>query len=50
MQPKVSKPFNTGVYINGFNLYCYLRHILCKWLDLKKLVENIIDFAFYIKS
>jgi len=36
-------PLNTSVYIDGFNLYYSLRHTPYKWLNLKKLIENIID-------
>ena len=44
MQPIPSKiPLNTIVYIDGFNLYYSLRHTSYKWLNLKKLIENIID-------
>ena len=44
MQPTPSKiPLNTIVYIDGFNLYYSLRHTPYKWLNLKKLIENIID-------
>ena len=43
MQFKVSKPLNTIVYIDGFNLYYSLRQTPYKWLDLKKLIENILN-------
>ena len=43
LQPTPENPLNTVVYIDGFNLYYSLRHTPYKWLDLKKLVKNIID-------
>ena len=43
VQSKVFTPLNTIIYIDGFNLYYSLRYTPYKWLDLKKLVGNIID-------
>lgn len=42
MQSKISKPLNTIVYIDGFNLYYSLRYTPYKWLNLKRLIDNII--------
>ena len=43
MQSEISKLLNTIVYIDGFNLYYSLRYTPYKWLDLRKLVEDMID-------
>ena len=43
MQPENSKLLNTIVYIDGFNFYYSLKKTPYKWLNLKKLIENIID-------
>ncbi len=43
MPTKSSNPLNTFVYIDGFNLFYSLKHTQYKWLNLKKLVENITD-------
>ena len=43
VRPKTSKSLNTFVYIDGFNLYYSLRHTSYKWLNIKKLIEDIID-------
>ena len=41
------KPRNTIVYIDGFNLYYSLRYTPYKWLNLQKLIQNIIDPSAY---
>ena len=43
MQSKNLKAINTIVYIDGFNLYYSLKKTPYKWLNLKKLIENILD-------
>ena len=43
MQSENFKPLNTIVYIDGFNLYYSLKKTSYKWLNLKKLIENILD-------
>ena len=43
MQSKNSKPLNTLVYIDGFNLYYSLKKTPYKWLNLQKLIENILE-------
>ena len=36
-------PLNTIVYIDGFNLYFSLKNTKYKWLNIKKLVEDILN-------
>ena len=43
MQSKNSKPLNTIVYIDGLNLYYSLKKTPYKWLNIKKLTENILN-------
>ena len=47
MQSKKSKPLNTIVYIDGFNLYYSLKKTPYKWLNLKKLIESILDSSLH---
>ena len=41
------KPRNTIVYIDGFNLYYSLRYTPYKWLNLQKLIQNIMNPSDY---
>ncbi len=43
MQSKSSKLLNTIVYIDGLNLYYSLKRTPYKWLNIKKLTENILN-------
>ena len=47
LQPKNSKPLNTIVYIDGFNLYYSLKYTPYKWLDIEKLVKSVLDPAWH---
>ena len=38
-----SKPFNTIVYIDGFNLYHSLKDTPYKWINIEELVNSILD-------
>ena len=39
----ISKPYNTIVYIDGFNLYYSLKNTPYKWLNIQKLIESVLD-------
>ena len=43
MQSKSFKLLNTIVYIDGLNLYYSLKRTPYKWLNVKKLTENILN-------
>ena len=47
MQSKNSKPLNTIIYIDGFNLYYSLKDTPYKWLNIEKLVKSILDPAWH---
>ena len=38
---------DTVVYIDGFNFYYSLKNTPYKWLDLQKLIENILDSSLH---
>ena len=38
-----SKPLNTIVYIDGFNLYHSLRDTPYKWLNIEELISSTLD-------
>ena len=38
-----SKPFDTIVYIDGFNLYHSLKDTPYKWLNMEELVNSVLD-------
>ena len=42
-----SKPLNTIVYIDGFNLYHSLRDTPYKWLNIEVLIHSILDFSWH---
>lgn len=44
MKPVSSKLcLDTAVYIDGFNFYYSLKNTQYKWLDLQKLIKNMLD-------
>ena len=43
----VSNPFNTIVYIDGFNLYHSLKNTSYKWLNIEKLISSTLDSSWH---
>lgn len=42
-----SKPLNTIVYIDGFNLYHSLRDTPYKWLNIEELINSTLDSSWH---
>ena len=47
MQSKLSEPLNTIVYIDGLNLYYSLKNTPYKWLNIKSLIETVLDSSWH---
>ena len=47
LQSKPPKTLNTIVYIDGLNLQYSLKNTPYTWLNIKKLVENILDLSLH---
>ena len=43
MKQAIHKPLNTIVYIDGLNLYYSLKGTSYTWLNIKKLIDNVLD-------
>ena len=42
-----SKPFKTIVYIDGLNLYYSLKNTPYKWLNLRKLIDSLLEPSWH---
>lgn len=47
MKSVASTPFNTIVYIDGFNLYYSLKNTPYKWLNIETLVDSVLDSSWH---
>ncbi len=47
LKPITSNPFNTIVYIDGFNLYYSLKNTPYKWLNIEALVNSVLDPSWH---
>ena len=47
MQYKSSKPLNTIIYVDGLNLQYSLKKTPYTWLNVKSLIENVLDLSLH---